>query len=94
MEFVDIILIVMYLALAAALIAVVWSKMRSLLKTSLVSVALAAVLALLVWFLPNIIESENNDTLWNGVADVSLVLVTVSLLATCAVVLWSMFRRK
>lgn len=94
MEFVDIILIVMYLALAAALIAVVWSKMRSLLKTSLVSVALAAVLALLVWFLPNIIESENNDALWNGVADVSLVLVTVSLLATCAVVLWSMFRRK
>lgn len=94
MEFVDIILIVMYLALAAALIAVVWSKMRSLLKTSLVSVALAAVLALLVWFLPNIIESENNDALWNGVADVSLVLVTVSLLATCVVVLWSMFRRK
>lgn len=93
MEFVDIMLIVMYLALAAALVVVVWSKMRTWLKTILVSGALSVAVALLVWCLPAIIESENNDALWNTVADVFLVLVAVSLLAACGAVLWSMIRR-
>lgn len=94
MEFVDIVLIVMYLALAAAIVAVVWSKMRTWLKTTLVSAVIAMGVALVIWFLPNILEGENNDALWNGVADVFLVLITVSLLATVGVVIWSMLRRR
>lgn len=94
MEFVDIILIVLYLAFAAAIIAVVWSKMRTLLKTAIVSAVIAIGAALIIWFLPNIIESENNDALWNGVADVFLVLITISLLASCGTIIWSMLRRR
>jgi len=94
MEFVDIILIVMYLVLASSLIVVVWSKTRTWLKTAMVSSALAIGIAILVNFLPNIIESENNERLWNIVADVFVVIVTISLLATGSVVIWSLLRRK
>lgn len=94
MEFVDVILIVMYLTLASSLVVVVWSKMRTWLKTVLVSAVLAIFVSILVVVLPDILESEDNETLWYNVADIFLVLLVISLLATCGVVLWSIVRRK
>lgn len=94
MEFVDVILIVMYLTLASSLVVVVWSKMRTWLKTVLVSAVLAIFVSILVVVLPDILESEDDETLWYNVADIFLVLLVISLLATCGVVLWSIVRRK
>ena len=94
MEFVDVVLILMYLVIAAGIVAVIWSKMRTLLKTLIATAVVGIGIALIVWFLPNIIESENNDALWNGVADVSLVLILISLLAACSAVVWSIIKRK
>lgn len=94
MEFVDVILIVMYLTLASSIVVVVWSKMRTWLKTVLVSAVLAIFVSILVVVLPGILESEDNETLWYNVADIFLVLLVISLLATCGVVLWSIVRRK
>lgn len=94
MEFVDVILIVMYLTLASSLVVVVWSKMRTWLKTVLVSAVLAIFVSILVVVLPDILESEDNETLWYNVADIFLVLLVISLLATCGVVLWSIVRKK
>lgn len=94
MEFVDIILMVMYLSLASALVTVVWSKMRTWLKTAIVSAVIIVIVTLMVIFLPHILEGENDDALWYNVADVFLVLIAVFLFAACGTVLWSTIRRR
>ena len=94
MEFADFILILLYLVLAASLVAVVWSKMRVWWKTLVCSIGLAVIVGGVVWLLQSILGNEDNDTLWTSVADVFLVLIALSLLLTIGVVLWSMIRRR
>lgn len=91
---IDIILILMYLALAAALVAVVWSKVRSWQKTVLVSIVLAAVVGVCAWILPGFIVSDDQSGVWNIVAYVFLALIALFLGVAVLCVVWSMLKRK
>lgn len=91
---IDIILILMYLALAAALVAVVWSKVRSWQKTVLLSTVLAAVVGVCAWILPGFIDSDDQSGVWNIVAYVFLALIALFLGVAVLCVVWSMLKRK
>lgn len=93
MEFVDVILIMMYLAMTTALVTVVWSKTRIWWKTLIGAGLCCTAVSLVIWLLPDVLDSSN-DALWNTVADTFIGLITLMLLLIFSILIWSMARRR
>ena len=89
---IDIIITLVYIAIAAALIAVVWSKTRSWRKAAPAVAVLAAVVTVGIKAVEALAGSDDLSSTGRAVADVSLTLVALALTAATACVVWSMWK--